>query len=286
MNVAITRAKRALWVLGSRATLRANREWDALIWWAGCCCGAAWGVGALWRQLGAPRCRCMWLCVGRAKQRVYACVCTHPPSRSPPTRTLECSDAEQRGVVIADAEARDLFPNLPYWQEQAAQQAQQAQQAPAAAAAGQSRPPSREPTPQQQQAPPPLPLLPGQAGGAAPAGQHRQVAAPMQRAAPLAAAPPPQPVHPHQLPPRPMISYQEVRKLQAPPPQQQQQGPAAVAAPPNGPMQRLAPAAGATQPAAVTEPGAVAQPAAAAVRPMQRQGGSKRAAYPQLPTRR
>jgi senataxin len=32
MNVAITRAKRALWVLGSRATLRANREWDALIW--------------------------------------------------------------------------------------------------------------------------------------------------------------------------------------------------------------------------------------------------------------
>lgn len=31
MNVAITRAKRALWVLGSIATLRANREWAALI---------------------------------------------------------------------------------------------------------------------------------------------------------------------------------------------------------------------------------------------------------------
>lgn len=31
LNVAITRAKRALWVLGSRATLRANPEWAALI---------------------------------------------------------------------------------------------------------------------------------------------------------------------------------------------------------------------------------------------------------------
>ncbi|PSC75196.1 Helicase sen1 [Micractinium conductrix] len=57
LNVAITRAKRALWVLGSRATLRAgNAEWAALI-----------------------------------------------------------SDAEERGVVIEDADAKDLLPDLPYW---------------------------------------------------------------------------------------------------------------------------------------------------------------------------
>ena len=31
MNVAITRAKRALWVLGASSALRANREWAALI---------------------------------------------------------------------------------------------------------------------------------------------------------------------------------------------------------------------------------------------------------------
>lgn len=31
LNVAITRAKRALWVLGATATLRANREWAALL---------------------------------------------------------------------------------------------------------------------------------------------------------------------------------------------------------------------------------------------------------------
>lgn len=31
MNVAITRAKRSLWILGSIASLRANPEWLALI---------------------------------------------------------------------------------------------------------------------------------------------------------------------------------------------------------------------------------------------------------------
>jgi senataxin len=31
MNVAITRARRSLWILGSLATLRTNKEWEALI---------------------------------------------------------------------------------------------------------------------------------------------------------------------------------------------------------------------------------------------------------------
>lgn len=51
MNVAITRAKRSLWVLGSRATLRANREWDALIRWAA---GGGWlNLCGWWRWVAA-----------------------------------------------------------------------------------------------------------------------------------------------------------------------------------------------------------------------------------------
>ncbi|KAL4419979.1 hypothetical protein ABPG75_007077 [Micractinium tetrahymenae] len=110
LNVAITRAKRALWVLGSRATLRANPEWAALI-----------------------------------------------------------SDAEQRGVVIEDASAEELLPDLPYWrrgQEGAAHNgaapdgqppaaAEGLQQGAAAGMAGQSdvhvRPPAQRLPAQQQQ---------------------------------------------------------------------------------------------------------------------------------------
>lgn len=47
LNVAITRAKRALWVLGSRATLRANPEWAALIGCAPCGAAAKCLTGAL-----------------------------------------------------------------------------------------------------------------------------------------------------------------------------------------------------------------------------------------------
>ncbi|KAL4543318.1 hypothetical protein Ndes2526B_g05382 [Nannochloris sp. 'desiccata'] len=57
LNVAITRARRSLWILGSVATLRSNVEWSALI-----------------------------------------------------------DDAEERGVVVHDAHAEDLFPDLAYWQ--------------------------------------------------------------------------------------------------------------------------------------------------------------------------
>jgi senataxin len=57
LNVAITRARRSLWVLGSVATLRSNVEWRALL-----------------------------------------------------------DDAEERGVVVHDAHAEDLFPDLEYWQ--------------------------------------------------------------------------------------------------------------------------------------------------------------------------
>ncbi|GAB4815852.1 hypothetical protein N2152v2_002898 [Parachlorella kessleri] len=72
MNVAITRAKRALWVLGSISSLRANPEWAALI-----------------------------------------------------------GDAEQRGVVIGEADARELFPDQEHWAKADAQasEAQQAKQA-------------------------------------------------------------------------------------------------------------------------------------------------------------
>jgi len=57
LNVAITRARRSLWILGSVATLRSNVEWRALI-----------------------------------------------------------DDAEERGVVVHDAHAENLFPHLEYWQ--------------------------------------------------------------------------------------------------------------------------------------------------------------------------
>ena len=57
MNVAITRARRCLWILGSGATLKGNVEWAALL-----------------------------------------------------------GDAEQRGVLVHDAHAETLFPDLEYWQ--------------------------------------------------------------------------------------------------------------------------------------------------------------------------
>ena len=60
MNVAITRARRSLWILGSISTLRANKEWTALI-----------------------------------------------------------DDAEERGVVVHDAHAETMFPDLEYWQRNA-----------------------------------------------------------------------------------------------------------------------------------------------------------------------
>ena len=50
MNVAITRAKRSLWVLGSRATLRSNPEWAALIRWA--------GIGGLPAGVAVACCAC------------------------------------------------------------------------------------------------------------------------------------------------------------------------------------------------------------------------------------
>ena len=57
LNVAITRAKRALWVLGSLTTLRPDPEWGALIGCAGGVLG--WGGVRYW-----VRCLVGWRAVG------------------------------------------------------------------------------------------------------------------------------------------------------------------------------------------------------------------------------
>ncbi|RMZ52696.1 hypothetical protein APUTEX25_000815 [Auxenochlorella protothecoides] len=77
LNVAITRAKRAMWILGAVGKLRADAAWGALI-----------------------------------------------------------RDAEARGVVIQDADANSLFPDMEYWQRKAAGTPAPQDQAPTAHPAG------------------------------------------------------------------------------------------------------------------------------------------------------
>ncbi|EFN53619.1 expressed protein [Chlorella variabilis] len=220
MNVAITRAKRSLWVLGASATLRANREWAALI-----------------------------------------------------------GDAEERGLVIADAEAQDLFPGLSYWQRQQEQQQQQGEGGEGRAAQPQGRREGSAPAPAPAGASagagaglaglPPLSRVPPSGRASA---EVQPLMSPAAAAAMQSLQPQPQPPQP-----RPMLSLQQQQQQQQQPiPMQraaeQQLRPAGpTAAPGVRPMQRLH--AGQQQ-QQQQQPGAQARPPAAP------------SAYPSLPTRR
>ena len=305
MNVAITRAKRSLWVLGASATLRANREWAALIGWVGVALGGVgrgWGGDAVvcwWVGVvsGGLRCVCMlgpqaaeafppescgasWclrcckLCCAVLRAVVGAPLCTALPVPPAP-----CRDAEERGLVIADAEAQDLFPGLSYWQRQQEQQQQQGEGGEGRAAQPQGRREGSAPAPAPAGASagagaglaglPPLSRVPPSGRASA---EVQPLMSPAAAAAMQSLQPQPQPPQP-----RPMLSLQQQQQQQQQPiPMQraaeQQLRPAGpTAAPGVRPMQRLH--AGQQQ-QQQQQPGAQARPPAAP------------SAYPSLPTRR
>lgn len=185
---------------------------------------------------------------------------TGPLARSKPSLLRPAprrSDAEQRGVVIEDASAQELLPDLPYWQqgqEGAAQDGQQ-QAAPGGPPGQQQQQQELLPPPQQQQAAQaaglPAPALAPQQGlpaaqillgsgagqapaqGAAPSGLHplqrRQLEQQQQQQQqPISMPMHPQPLQPPQqqappgLGPPPMQAPQQWR-----PPQQQPRPPGA-----------------------------------------------------------